>query len=180
MGIFNKIKIWYYHNDLDWKIKHGLAQRGRTEGILNVTSGLKVKHIRNGKIIGERITNKVITTAFVNYLVDSLQSTQSDWINFKYHDSGTGTVGELSSNTTLGTPTGIARVVGTQIEGASPNIYKSVGTITYNATFAITEHGLFNASTAGTLMDRSVFSAINVVSGDKIEFTYEFTATAGG
>jgi len=43
----------------------------------------------------------------------------------------------------------------------------------------VTEHGLFNASSAGTLMDRTVFSAINVVNGDSIQFTYELTATAG-
>jgi len=99
---------------------------------------------------------------------------------FKYHDSGTGVAAESNTDTVLGTPTGIARATGTQIEGAAADIFKTVATITYNNTFAITEHGIFSAASAGTLMDRSVFSAINVVDGDKIEFTYtiEFTPEA--
>jgi len=54
-----------------------------------------------------------------------------------------------------------------------------VGTISYTTTKAITEHGLFNAATAGTLLDRTVFTVINVVSGDSIQFTYELECAAG-
>ncbi len=126
------------------------------------------------------IRSRVVTDAFVNYMVDSLQGTEADWVNFKYHDSGTGTNVEAAGNTALQTPCGEARDVGTQVEGATANIYKSVATNTYAGAFAITEHGLFNAAAAGTLMDRSVFSAINIASGDKIEFTYQLTVTSGG
>jgi len=31
-----------------------------------------------------------------------------------------------------------------------------------------------------TLLDRTLFSAVNVVNGDSIEFTYTLTVTAGG
>jgi hypothetical protein len=125
------------------------------------------------------IAQKCVTTAFVNKLVDAFQA--AAYVNsWKYHDSGTGTGNEAVGDTTLGTPCGEARDSGTQVEGASANIYKSVATHTYAGTFAITEHGLFDAATVGTLMDRSKFSAINVNSGDKIEFTYELTCTAGG
>jgi hypothetical protein len=78
------------------------------------------------------------------------------------------------------TTDGESRATGTQVEGASANIYKSVGTIAYTTTKAITEHGLFNDATAGTLMDRTKFAAVNVVSGDSIEFTYQLTVSAGG
>jgi hypothetical protein len=97
---------------------------------------------------------------------------------FKYHDSGTGTTAESNSQTTLITPCGEARDAGTQVEGASANIYKTVATHTYAGTFAITEHGVFSASTSGTLLDRSLFAEINVESGNKIEFTYQLTASA--
>jgi hypothetical protein len=137
---------------------------------------------RNGDIekLG-LVSEKMVTTAFVNYLVDSLQnSTTSPMDVFKYHDAGTGVGDELVGNTTLGTPWGGARVTGTQVEGTSANIFKSVGTITFNNTFAITEHGIFSAAADGTLMDRSKFAAINVVNGDSIQFTFELTCTAGG
>jgi hypothetical protein len=32
----------------------------------------------------------------------------------------------------------------------------------------------------GTLLDRSVFTAINVVSADSIQFTYSLTLSSGG
>jgi len=125
------------------------------------------------------ISARVVTTAFVNFMVDQLQTESSTWGDFKYHDSGVGTTAENASDTDIETTDGEDRVAGSQEEGSSANIYKSVGTISYTTTKAITEHGLFNASTGGTLMDRSVFSEINVGNGDSIQFTYELTCTAG-
>jgi hypothetical protein len=125
------------------------------------------------------IANKMVTTAGVNYMVDAFQNI-TELENFKYHASGTGVVGEAIGDTALGTEVEATRATGSQVEGASANIYKTVGTIAYTATRAITEHGIFSAATVGTLWDRSVFTAINVVNGDSIEFTYELTCTAGG
>ena len=73
------------------------------------------------------------------------------------------------------------RATGTRSQPAA-NQYRSVGTLTFDNTAAVTEHGLFSqaATGGGTLWDRSVFSAINVVSGDSIQFTYTVTVSAGG
>jgi hypothetical protein len=124
------------------------------------------------------ISVRKITVAFRDYIVDSLQNSTTDPLDdFKFHGSGTGVVGEANTDTTLGTEVE-SRTSGTQLEGATADIYKTVATIAYTATRAITEHGVFSASTAGTLMDRSVFAAINVVNTDSIEFTYEATFNA--
>lgn len=141
---------------------------------------LDVKHIRDGKVLAKRqVLNKVITTAFVNLLVDAFQA--AAYINgWNYHASGVGTNAEVIGDTVLQSAIAEARDAGTQEEGATANIYKSVATHTYAGTFAVTEHGLFNAASGGTLMDRTVFAAINVVSGDRIEFTYQLTVAAGG
>jgi hypothetical protein len=122
---------------------------------------------------------RVVTTAFVTFVVDQLQTETSVFGDFKYHDSGVGVVAENVTDTDMGTTDGESRATGTQTE-SSATAYQSVGTISYTTTKAITEHGLFNATTAGTLMDRTVFSAINVVSGDSIQFTYTLTCSAGG
>lgn len=122
---------------------------------------------------------RVVTTAFVDLMVDQLIAESSVWGDFKYHDSGVGTTAAAITDTDIETTDGEARASGTQAENAH-NIYESVGTIAYTTTKAITEHGLFNASTGVTLMDRHVFSAINVENGDSIEFTYRLTCTAGG
>jgi hypothetical protein len=61
-------------------------------------------------------------------------------------------------------------------------VYRSVGTNTLDSgTPAVTEHGLFSASTTGTLLDRTVFAAINLIgaNGDSLQSTYSFTLTAG-
>ena len=123
--------------------------------------------------------DKVVTTAFVDFVVDQLQTETSAFGDFKYHDCGTGVVAEAITDVGLGTPTGEARDIGTQTE-TDHDTYKSVATDTFAGTFAITEHGLFNAATSVTLMDRSVFGAVNVVSGNQIEFTFEISFTAGG
>jgi hypothetical protein len=122
----------------------------------------------------------VVTTAGVNYMAaDFLTGSGAHIDAFQYHDCGTGTTAESISQTALVTPAGSARVAGT---GSNPsaNIYKSVATITPGSALAITEWGLFSASTVGTMWDRRVFSAINVGSTDSIQFTYQLTITAGG
>lgn len=126
------------------------------------------------------VSTKLVTTAFVNFMVDQLQTETSEWGDFKYHDSGVGITAAAITDVDIQTTDGESRATGTQIEGASANIYKSVGTISYTTTKAITEHGLFSTAASTTLMDRHVFSAINVVNGDSIQFTYELTASAGG
>ena len=122
---------------------------------------------------------RVVTSAFVNFLVDQLQTESSEIGDFKYHDSGVGTTAENASDTGIETTDGESRATGTQTESAA-NAYRSVGTISYTTTKAITEHGLFSQSSSGTLMDRTVFSAINVVNGDSISFTYTLTVSSGG
>ena len=122
---------------------------------------------------------RVVTTAFAAFVVDQLQTETSVFGDFKYHDSGVGTTAENVTDTAIETTDGESRATGTQTEGTSVQ-YVSVGTIAYTTSKAITEHGLFNDATTGTLMDRTVFSAVNVVNGESIQFTYTLTVTAGG
>jgi translation elongation factor EF-G len=150
---------------------------------LIIKAQLSAKHIRDGKVIKDYgvVCKKVVTDVFVAYLVDAMQdSTTYPMDVFKYHDSGTGSTGPIPGDTTLETPCAESRDTGTLDEGATANIFKTVATHTYAGGFAITEHGVFSEATGATLLDRSTFSAINVVASDKIEFTYELTVTAGG
>ena len=125
------------------------------------------------------VSRRMVTTAGVTWLATTFTNTaEPETLNF--HDCGTGTTAEAIGQTTLVTPFGGSRVAGTQSTPGSTNIYRSVATISFSGTFAITEHGLFTASTSGTMFDRSLFSAINVVSGDSIQFTHETTFPSGG
>lgn len=126
-----------------------------------------------------RVKDRMMTTAFVDFIVDQLQTETSEFGDFKYHQCGLGTTNEAITDTGIETDTGISPATGTQTE-TDHDTYKSVATMTMDATEAITEHVLMSQSGAGTCMDRTEFSAINVVSGNQIEFTFEASFTAGG
>lgn len=129
------------------------------------------------------LSKQVVTNAGVEFLVNDWLDDSQNITNMNFHDSGTGTSAESVSDTDLQTPAGpTTRATGTKSKPSS-NVIRSVATITYSGTLAITEHGLFNQASRGTgsvLWDRSVFSAINVVSGSSIQFTYECTVNSGG
>ena len=174
-----KVSLW-------WKIKNlpNIARAWRLPiarlfGIPMMYGRLKIRVFHHdGSVVNYgTVSYRVVTDAFINELVDQLQAEDSTWGDFKWHDSGIGTTAEAAGDTTIETSDGESRVSGSQVEGATSKIYKSVGTISYTTTKAITEHGLFNASTGGELMDRSVFSAINVVNGTAIEHSYELSVT---
>jgi len=123
----------------------------------------------------------IVTNAGVNYMASDFASGgNSPTISgFKYHASGTGTTAASVTDTALQSDSGVARVVGTA-SNPQPNQYRTVATMTYTSSLAITEWGLFSAATGGTLWDRRVFSAINVANGDSIQFTYTLTINSGG
>ena len=181
---------WKLRNSLRWGfIKGWLAERvvqpvANWSGLVTIIGNLRAVHI-NGATRKRTdygvISRHLVTTVFCQLMVDQLIAETSVWGDFKYHDSGVGTTAAAIGDTAIGTTDGESRATGTQVE-SSAVAYQSVGTIAYTSTKAITEHGLFNDATGTTLnlMDRHVFAAVNVVSGDSIQFTYTLTATAGG
>jgi hypothetical protein len=150
-------------------------------GIPTMTAELAIKLIKaDGRVIDYGVVGyRVVTTAFVSYVVDQLQTETSTFGDFKFHAMGTGSTAENAADTAMETDSGVARNSGSQTE-ASATVYQSVGTLAFVSTLALREHGLFNVLTVGTLMDRTVFAAINVVSGDSVQNTYSLTIAAGG
>ena len=133
------------------------------------------------------ISTKVITDAGVAFLVDDWDNNGQDLTTMNFHGCGTGAAAEAVGDTALGTESTTAlnpdntRATGTRSQPAA-NQYRTVGTLTFDASAAVTEHGIFNQSATGggTLWDRSVFSAINVANLDSIQFTYTCTVSSGG
>jgi hypothetical protein len=134
------------------------------------------------------LSTRLVTDLGVAYIVDAFQNL-TELENMKFHGYGTGTTAEAQADTALVTEltteyaVNSTRPTGTTTEGASANIYRTVATLSPDSggTLAITEHGVFSASSAGTLLDRSKFSAINLVANaDSLQTTYELTVSAGG
>jgi hypothetical protein len=179
---------------LELQLRARVATKGLVRGLLSGTGVVGVGRLHatviraDGSI--ERlglIATKFITDLGVAFLVDDWDASVTDLTNMNFHGCGTGVAAENQTDSALGTESTTAlnpdstRATGTRSQPAA-NQYRSVGTLTFDATAAITEHGILSqaATGGGVLWDRSVFSAINVVSGDSIQFTYTCTVSAGG
>ncbi len=88
---------------------------------------------------------------------------------------GTGTTAAASAQTALVTEANRQALTSTSVSGAA---------VTYSATFgagngtgAITEAGLFNASSGGTMLCRTVFSVINKGAADTLTVSWTVTVS---
>lgn len=129
---------------------------------------------------------RVITDTGVAFIADAFAgSVEPETMNF--HGMGTGVGAEAAGNTALGTELTTEynpdNTRATGVQTSPTNVYQTVGTNTIDSgTPAVTEHGIFSqaATGGGTLLDRSVFAAINLAASDGIQFTYQLTLTSGG
>jgi len=98
---------------------------------------------------------------------------------FDYIAIGIGTTAATATDTTLvseitdvGGQRGVA--AGTRVNtNVTNDTMQLVLTYTFTGTRAVTESGVLNASSAGIMLCRQTFSAINVVSGDSLEVTWK-------
>ena len=126
------------------------------------------------------VSRAKVTVEFRDFTVDQLQAETSEWGDFKFHRPGTSAQAESNADTGLITDAGL-EATGTQIEGATADIYKSVATVTADATETWQEHSIASQTGAGggSLMDRSLISpTVSVVNLDTVEFTYQATINA--
>lgn len=166
-----------------WRIK--AAER---LGVATVYGSLGLKVFKgDGRIIDLGLVSmRVVTTVGAGYIVDAFQNLV-EMENQKYHGIGTGTTAEAVGDTALVTELtteynpNSTRATGTTTE-SSATVFQTVATNTLDSgTPAVTEHGIFSASSAGVLLDRTKFAAINLdgTAGDGLQSTYNFTIAAG-
>jgi hypothetical protein len=133
------------------------------------------------------LSTRLITDTGVAFLVDDWDNSVTDFTTMNFHGCGTGVAAESATDSALGTESTTVlnpdstRATGTRSQPAA-NQYRSVGTLTFDGAAAVTEHGILSQSATGggVLWDRSVFSAINVVNLDSVQFTYTCTISSGG
>lgn len=109
------------------------------------------------------------------WIVDVLDATISNQTSYtQYGAWGTGAGTTAETDTALFTEASEARVATTRSQPAA-NQWRHVWTQTADAAKTITNAGVFNAATAGTLIFKGDFTGIPLASGDSIQFT--LTAT---
>ena len=128
-----------------------------------------------GQIVKEFQVPNLVVTSGKNHIAAKIAATTNSPAAMTHMAIGTGTSTPGASDTALGTQTGRVSLSGSVV---------STNTITYTATFpagtgdgAITEAGIFNASTAGTLLCRTTFPVVNKASGDTIAITWVVTVS---
>jgi len=142
-----------------------------------------IDHIRDGEIIDHREYHNMISDAG-KAIVAGLMLTDVGGTAFDYIAIGIGTTGETHLNTALESE--IASGGGSRVAGTGTRVTTNYTNdtaqlvVTYNFTlsFAVTESGVFNASSGPTLLCRKTFSAINVVNGDSLQVTWKVVVSA--
>ena len=129
---------------------------------------------KNGKIKEELNVDNLVVTTGLNYIAARMTDTARP-TDMSHMAVGSDATAATLGNTTLGTELG--RVALTGGEGAP-----STNTIVYTATFgagtgtgALTEAGVLNASSGGTMLCRTTFSTVNKGADDSVTITWTVT-----
>jgi len=88
---------------------------------------------------------------------------------------GTGSTAAAASNTALGSQAARTTLTSTTVSGADVTYVDTFAAGT--GTGAITEAGLFNASSSGTMLCRTVFSVVNKGASDSMTITWTVTVS---
>lgn len=147
-------------------ILNGTEYKGRLHIELKDESG-KVKETRD-------IDNLVVTTG-LGWIAGRLYDTGSP-AQVSHIAVGTGTTAAAAGDTALGTESHREALDSTTV---------STNTVTWVAsleagegTAALTEAGLFNAASGGTMIARTVFDVINKGASDSLSISWVLTASA--
>jgi len=140
-----------------------------TQDSVSLTGKLEIS--LNGTVVQE--VNNMVVTAGKEWIASRMQGVVDGVMT--HMAVGTGTVAAAAANTTLGTE--LARQALTTSGGVVAG-----AVITYASTYAagtgtgaITEAGILNASSAGTLLARTVFGVINKGALDTMTISWAVT-----
>lgn len=143
-----------------------------------------LEHFRDGKLIDKKVIDNLITNAGKAEVAGLIGSdTTSGLTAFDYIAIGTGTTSAAATDTALEaeiTTGGGARSAGTGTRtttNVTNDTFQLVVTFNFTSSFAITESGVLNASSGGTLLSRTTFSTINVANNDSLQVTWKITVS---
>lgn len=146
-------------------ISDKLKLKGRVSLTLRDSSGA----IKESKEI-----NNLVVDSGLDFITSRMTGTAEGIMS--HMAIGAGTTAANASDTALESELGRVTLTDDAVSGA---------VITFTATFgagtgtgAVTEAGLFNASSAGTMLCRTVFDVVNKAADDTLAITWTVTLTA--
>ena len=132
----------------------------------------------DGKVKDNRDIKNLVVTAGKGFIAASMLKTTSNTPAAMSHmELGTGTTAAAIGNTALETPISASRVT---LTSATNNDAVTTYVANFPAgtgTGAVTEAGIFNNSSGGTMLCRSVFSVVNKGADDTMSITWAITVS---
>lgn len=125
----------------------------------------------NGKAVKE--VDNLVVTAGKGYVASRMKDASATAMS--HMAIGTGSTAAAAGNTALGSESARTTLTSTTVSGADVTYVDTFAAGT--GTGAITEAGLFNANTGGTMLCRTVFSVVNKGSSDSMTITWTVTVS---
>jgi len=129
---------------------------------------------KNGNVKEERKINNLIVNTGLNFICDRMKN---DETAMSHMALGSGSTAAAANDTTLGSQLGSREALDSDTVSSN--------TITYTSSFeagdatgAVTEAGIFNATSGGTMLCRTVFAVVNKSADDSLSVTWTITLTA--
>lgn len=132
-----------------------------------------------GRWSSMRLISNLVTSAGMAGVASRINGAGGE-AAFTYIAVGTGTTAANAADTALETEivdSGLARANSTASRvttDVTNDTAQDQYTFSVTGTKAVTESGVLNAASNGTLLARQVFSAVNVVNGDSLQVTWKF------
>jgi hypothetical protein len=127
-------------------------------------------------LIEEQTVKNLVVTTGLNHIANRLGAS-SPATRMSHMEVGTGSTAAAANDTALGAAISSSRVALTS-QTVSTNTVEYVGDFPAGTgTGAVTEAGVFNASSGGTMLCRTVFSVVNKASADTLKITWTLTVS---
>lgn len=121
-----------------------------------------------------RFKDNIIVNAGFDFVADAIGKAASRPAVMSHIAVGTGVTAAAATQTALVTE--LVRQAATYAHTAGTKVFTFTMTLAAGVgTGAITEAGVFNAASAGTMLDRVVFAVINKAASDTLQVTFTFT-----
>lgn len=152
---------------------------------MNTLESLKVKgrlnivlRDKDGNVKDQREVNNLVVNTGLAYIISRMVGTSQAVMS--HMALGAGTTAAAAGQSDLVSPLGSREALdSTTIAGANNNQVVYVSSFEAgDATGAVTEAGIFNASTAGTMLCRTVFPVVNKAADDAMTVTWTITLSA--
>ena len=146
-----------------------------------INEGLKLKgdvavvlRDKNGNVKDERKINNLIVDAGLNFICDRMKN---DETAMSHMGLGSGTTAPAAGNTTLESQLGSRETLDSSTVTNNQIVYVS-SFEAGDATGAVSEAGIFNAASGGTMLCRVSFSVVNKAADDVLSINWTITLTA--